>query len=151
MSSANPAKSIAAILPAPICTSCGVVVRPLTLGAYALLERIESPMISGAIVPVLETLPSLYILTHDGREVLERIDDIEALAIGWADTLPPSALRDIEVAARRQIAAMLDVVADESAKKKAATTAGSPRSRSGQPRRTAGPSTTSSGVPTPAP
>lgn len=152
MSTANPQKSIAALIPAPIATPCGVMVRPLTLGAYALLERVKSPMITGEAAPVLETLPSLYILTHSGRYVLEHLCDIDALALEWAETLPPSAIRDIELAARRQIAAMLDVIADETGgKKKVGTTAGSPPSRSGRPRRTDGASATSSGMPTPAP
>lgn len=145
----NPKKAIAALIPAPITTATGQVVRPLSLGVYALLERIDSPMLLPADAPpgdMLDLIPSLYILTHDAYEVYQTIGDIDRLAMEWATTLPASVIEEIESAASRQISAMLDVISDEgSNKKKADTTAGSSPSCNGQPRHTAGTLSTSCG------
>lgn len=124
MSASNPAKAIRALVPEPIVTPEGVAVRPLTLGAYALLERIQSPILTGAKTDVLGLLPSLYLLTRDGRDALASLGEIEALAVAWADTLPPTAIGAIERAATEQVRRMLDVVAQEGDGKKKAGTAG---------------------------
>lgn len=118
MSEANPVKAMSALIPEPITTPEGVVVRPLTLGVFALLERIKSPTLVRCKTDSLALLPSLYILTHDPREVLERFGELDALAVAWADTLPPHAIGAIEAAAAVQIQRMLDVIAPEGDSKK---------------------------------
>ena len=138
MSEANPVKAMRALVPEPIVTPEGVAVRPLTLGTFALLERIKSPTLVKCTTDSLALLPSLYILTHDPREVLERFGELDALAVAWADTLPPHAIGAIEAAAAVQIQRMLDVIAPEGDSKKKTTTAGSPPSCSGRARPTPG-------------
>lgn len=122
MSEANPRKAIAALIPQPIECPCGAVVRPLTLGMYAVLERIGSPLLGEEPADgALALVPSLYALTHDPAETLA--PGLFERSLAWADTLPPSALPEIRAAAARQVAALLDVV-PEAPQKKTATTAG---------------------------
>ena len=109
MSKANPRKAVAAILPLTVECPCGTTVRPMTLGMWAALERIGSPLVTGKEPKdTLELVPSLYLLTHDPREVLRGsfFDD----AVAWADTLPVSALEEIQRACYRQMGAMFDVL-----------------------------------------
>ena len=136
MSKTNPRKAMAALLPLAVECQCGAVVRPLTLGMWAALERIGSPLITcEAPKDSLELVPSLYLLTHDPREVLRSgfFED----AVAWADTLPVSALDEIRQACYRQMGAMGDVL-PEVKKKTGPATAGSRRSRTGRPASTAG-------------
>ena len=84
MSKANPRKAVAAILPLAVECPCGATVRPMTLGMWAALERVGSPLVTGKEPKdTLELVPSLYLLTHDPREVLRGsfFDD----AVAWAD------------------------------------------------------------------
>ena len=144
MSKANPVKAMRAVLPAPIDVGGGYRVRPLSLGMYAILERIGSPLITpGATPDVLETIPSLFVLTHDPAEALG--GDLFERALAWADQVPPAIIVDIRDAAVRQIRAMTDVV-PEAGKKKAATTAGSSRASTSPARPTAGATRTRSGA-----
>lgn len=109
MSKTNPRKAVAAILPLTVECPCGATVRPMTLGMWAAMERIGSPLITGEEPKdTLELVPSLYLLTHDPREVLRGsfFDD----AVAWADTLPVSALEEIRDACYRQMGAMFDVL-----------------------------------------
>lgn len=117
MSNANPIKAVRALIPAPIATSCGCVVRPLTLGMFAVLERISSPMLGEKPADgTLSMLPSLYALTHEPADTLA--PDLFARSLAWADTLAPAALVEIRDAAERQIKAMLDVVPEPNDVKK---------------------------------
>lgn len=100
---------MAALLPLAVRCPCGETVRPMTLGMWAALERIGSPLITGdEPKDTLELVPSLYLLTHDPREVLRGsfFDD----AVAWADTLPVTALEEIQRACYRQMGAMFDVI-----------------------------------------
>ena len=109
MSRTNPRKAMAAILPLTVECPCGAVVRPMTLGMWAALERVGSPLVTGKDAKdALELVPSLYLLTHDPREVLRGsfYDD----AVAWADTLPVSALEEITRACYRQMGTMFDVL-----------------------------------------
>lgn len=152
MSATNPEKAMRALLPEPVATACGVVVAPLALGRYALLERLKSPMLSGAEADTLALLPTLWALCAEPAAVLAALADPLPPAVAWADTLPPDAIGEIARAAREQVARMLDVIGQEQAKKKgAATTAGSPPSPSGPAKPTAGGLTKSSGACPPAP
>jgi len=109
MSKTNPRKAVAALLPLAVECPCGATVRPMTLGMWAALERIGSPLVTGKEPKdTLELVPSLYLLTHDPREVLRGtfFDD----AVAWADTMPVSALEEIQHACYRQMGAMFDVL-----------------------------------------
>ena len=100
---------MAALLPLAVECPCGETVRPMTLGMWAALERVGSPLVTGEEPKdTLELVPSLYLLTHDPREVLRGsfFDD----AVAWADTLPVSALEEIQRACYRQMGAMFDVI-----------------------------------------
>ena len=130
MSKANPRKAVAAILPLTIACPCGATVRPMTLGMWAALERIGSPLVTGKEPKdTLELVPSLYLLTHDPREVLRGsfFDD----AVAWAGTMPVTALEEIQRACYRQMGAMFDVL-PEVKKKSRPETAGSRPSPDGR-------------------
>lgn len=145
MSNANPIKAVRALIPAPIATSCGCVVRPLTLGMFAVLERISSPMLGEKPADgTLSMLPSLYALTHEPAETLA--PGLFERSLAWADTLAPAALVEIRDAAERQIQAMLDVVPEPNDVKKKDQTDGSLISRSGARKPTGGRTTESSGA-----
>ena len=139
MSTSNPDKAMLALIPETIRTSYGVEVRPLTLGVFALLERIKSPtLIDCGKVDTLALIPSLYIMTHDPAEVHAQWNDMEVRAVAWADTLPPQCVGEIEAAATVQIRRMINVIAPEGDGKKKATTDGLPPSPSGPPKPTTG-------------
>ena len=137
MAGANPKKAIAAILPRPIDVGFGCEVRPITLGMFALLESIDSPLFrekrEGEGVKAI--IPTLYCLTHSPADCLA--PGLEARAMEWADTVMPQLLPAVREAAERQIKAMTDVL-PEFSKKKAAPTAGSPSGSSGPREPTAG-------------
>ena len=148
MSRTNPRKAMAALLPLPLKTACGVTVRPMTLGMYAALERIGSSLVTGEEAKdTLELIPSLYLLTHDPREVFR--GNVLELAMAWADTMPVSAIEEIREACNRQMTALTNVIpeiAPEELKKNgAATTAGSQRSRPSRPKPSAGATSKSCG------
>lgn len=147
MSKANPRKAMAALLPLEIkVAGYDFAVRPVTLGMYAALERIGSPLITGKDPEdTLELVPSLYLLTHDPREVLtgSLVED----ALAWADTVGVDAVAAIRQAAAKQLNAALDVVPeddDDAPKKK--RTAGSPTSSATPRKPTAGAMRKSSGA-----
>ena len=137
---------MAALLPLPIGCGNGVTVKPMTLGMWAALERIGSPLVTGEEPKdALELIPSLYLLTHDPREVFR--GNIVDLAMQWADTVPVKAMDEIQRACYRQMNAAFDVMPEDDSKKarRAGTTAGFPRSSTGQPKRTTGASGKSCG------
>ena len=136
MSKTNPRKAMAALLPLAVKCPCGETVRPMTLGVWAALERIGSPLITGEPPKdALELIPSLYLLTHDPREVLA--SGFFDAAVAWADSLPVTALGEIRDACYRQMDAMGDVL-PEVKKKTSPATAGSRRSPTGRRASTAG-------------
>ena len=137
---------MAALLPLPIGCGNGVTVKPMTLGMWAALERIGSPLVTGEEPKdALELIPSLYLLTHDPREVFR--GNVVDLSMQWADTVPVKAMNEIQRACYRQMNAAFDVVPEDDLKKasRAGTTAGFPRSSTGQPKRTTGASGKSCG------
>ena len=149
MSKTNPKKAMEALLPLPIALPCGETVRPMTLGMYAALERIGSSLVTGQEAKdTLELIPSLYLLTHDPREVFR--GNILELAMAWADTKPVSAVEEIRAACLAQVGALTQVVPqaspEELKKNGAGTTDGSPRSRPSPPKPSAGASKRSSGT-----
>ena len=118
MAKPNPRKALAAFLPASIpIPGTDVAVRPLTLAAYAILEKIGSPLVVPSEgVTALDVIPTLYVLTHDPVEVM--CEDLAAASVAWADGLAPSALIPIEEAARRQVRAWLDVLPEVEKKRR---------------------------------
>ena len=147
MSKANPRKAVAALLPLPLKVSGGYAVRPMTLGMWAALERIGSPLVTcEEPKDALELVPSLYLLTHDPREVFK--GNVLDLAMQWADTVPVSAMDEIRRACYRQMDAAFNVMPELDPKKArgADTTAGCPRSSTGSPSGTGGASRKSSGA-----
>lgn len=141
MSKANPRKAMAAMIP-----PAQTVIRPMTLGMYAALERIGSPLVTGVDAKdALELLPSLYLLTHDPREVFR--GNILDLAMQWADTVPVSTMAEIRAACEAQLGAVMDVIPEVDPKKatSAVTTDGLPRSSTTSPSATTGHSGRSSG------
>ena len=134
---------MAALLPLAVECPCGETVRPMTLGMWAALERVGSPLVTGKEAKdTLELVPSLYLLTHDPREVLR--GSFFGDAVAWADTLPVSALEEIRDACYRQMGAMFDVL-PEVKKKSRPGTGGSRPSPTGRRARSAGAGTRSSG------
>ena len=116
MSKGNPRKAMAALLPMPLKVSGGFVVRPMTLGMWAALERIGSPLVTGKEPKdALEIIPSLYLLTHDPREVFR--GNVVDLAMEWADTVPVKAMDEIQRACYRQMNAAFDVLPEDDLKK----------------------------------
>lgn len=127
---------MAALLPLAVRCPCGETVRPMTLGMWAALERIGSPLVTGEPPKdALELIPSLYLLTHDPREVLA--SGFFDAAVAWADSLPVTALGEIRDACYRQMDAMGDVL-PEVKKKTSPATAGSRLSPTGRRASTAG-------------
>lgn len=142
MSKANPRKAMAALLPPG-----QAVIRPMTLGVWAALERIESPLITGKEAKdTLELIPSLYLLTHDPREVFK--GNILDLAMQWADTQPVGVVAAIKEAAYKQMNAFFDIVPQNDQKKttRSPATGGSHGSSTGRPAPTTGASRRSCGA-----
>jgi hypothetical protein len=120
MSRGNPQKAMAALLPLTVRVECeggSYEVRPMTLGMWAALERIHSPIVTG-IEPkdTLEIIPSLYLLTHDPREVFR--GNILELSMEWADRQPVGAVAAIKAAVDSQMAAVTDVIPEATQKKR---------------------------------
>ncbi|MBQ4385664.1 MAG: hypothetical protein II823_07095 [Kiritimatiellae bacterium] len=133
---ANPKKAVAAAMPLPIGD-----VRPMTLAMWAALEHIDSPLLKSSNpdgLAVLDLLPSLYLLTHDPREIFRA--NLLDLAMQWADTLPVTAIADIRRAAEAQMRTVAAVIPedDEEESRKKKVTALSPTSSTTPARRSAG-------------
>lgn len=107
----SPKSSIDALFPKPIDCGFDVRVYPLTLAHYALLEKINSYLVSANHVPdSIEVVKTLYICTHSARETMENFESLESLAFDWAEGLPPSLNTPIVEAIKKQIEAMRKVV-----------------------------------------
>ena len=128
----NPEPVLDALLPASIHVACGrVVVRPLTLATFALLDKIRSPLLTGdCSVRVIGLLPTLYVLTHGASVCLADLyaGRLEAVAIDWADQFPPKILSEIRDAAEAQIGKILYLIPppDDATSKKKETVGSSP-------------------------
>lgn len=125
MSRANPRKAIDALMPLSI-EAGGVTIQPMTLGLYAALEKIGSPLLTGETVQTLDWLPTLYLMTHDPEEAL--VGNLADKAFAWAKTQPVTIVESIRRAALAQMGRVEDVLPQ--AKKKRTrpnkvTTAGS--------------------------
>ena len=119
----NPKKALRSVLPRAIDVGEGYAVRPITLGMYALLERINSPLLTNAAQKggTLELLPSLFVLTHEPMEALE--GDLLAKSVAWADSVSAGIVERIRDAAFKQIQALTDVLPESGKQKKKTATA----------------------------
>lgn len=145
MSKANPRKAMAALLPLPIRCGQDTVVRPMTLGMWAALERIGSPLVTGEDTDTLGLIPSLYLVTHDPREVF--LGNVLDLAMQWADAQPVTLLEEVKNAIYRQLNDVFAVIPEDDSKKKKRPTGGLPSLPSGRQRNTAGDTVKYSGKP----
>lgn len=114
MSRANPFKAIDAIMPLPI-KAGGISINPMTLGLYAALEKIGSPLLTGETVQTLDWLPTLYLLTHNPEEAL--LGNLADKAFEWAKTQPVTVVEAIQRAAYAQMGRVSDVVPQAQKKK----------------------------------
>lgn len=122
MGSTNPKSATDALFPTPIKCGCGVEVYPLTLGHYALLEKINSYLVNGDHTPdSIEVILTYYICTHSAKETMDDFPNLESLAFAWAENLPPSMNNNIASAIIKQINTMskvIPIIDDEHGKKK---------------------------------
>ena len=118
MSRANPRKAIDALMPLPV-KAGGISVNPITLGLYAALEKIGSPLLTGETVQTLDWLPTLYLLTHDPEEAL--LGNLADKAFEWAKTQPVTVVEAIQRAAYAQMGRVSNVVPQAQKKKESQT------------------------------
>lgn len=114
MSRANPRKAIDALMPLSI-EAGGVTIQPMTLGLYAALEKIGSPLLTGETVQTLDWLPTLYLMTHDPEEAL--VGNLADKAFAWAKTQPVTIVESIRRAAFAQMGRVEDVLPQAKKKK----------------------------------
>ena len=114
----NPKAAIEALFPQPIDCGEGVEVKPFSLATYALLEKIGSYIIFPHDPSQEETIRSLYICTHDAKEVFKNLDQLSELAFEWASTIKPSMVNTITDAVLKQIAAVKNATPPEDDQKK---------------------------------
>lgn len=105
----------------------GVVVYPITLARYALLEIVESPFTtSGKPMTTGELIPSLFIICSP-KEVLKKYNTRKADALfedafEWAEGVDPASLNKIMQLAVQKIQDMMSVAPtsteDDNSKKK---------------------------------
>lgn len=137
MSRTNPRKAIDALMPLPVEVG-GLVIKPMTLGLYAVLEKIGSPLLTGETVQTLDWLPTLYLLTHDVEEALN--GSLADKALAWANTQPVTVVEDIRRAACAQMGRVEDVIPQSKKKtqRSAGMTAGSSNGSTMSPDATVG-------------
>lgn len=99
----NPKSALDALFPQPIDCGEGVSVKPFSLATYALLEKIGSYVILPHRPTQEEVLKTLYICTHDAKEVFKQLGDLDSFAFDWAETLPPFMLERITEAILKQV------------------------------------------------
>lgn len=119
----NPKSALEALFPQSIDCGEGVVVKPFSLATYALLEKIGSYIIFPHEPTQEETLASLYICTHDPKEIFKHFDELQDRAVEWAETLRPSMFRTMTDAVLKQIDIVKNAMPPEKAgdEKKAVT------------------------------
>ena len=86
----------------------GVTIKPMTLGLYAALEKIGSPLLTGETVQTLDWLPTLYLMTHDPEEALA--GNLADKAFAWAKSQPVTIVESIRRAAFAQMGRVEDVL-----------------------------------------
>ena len=109
----NPKSALEALFPQSIDCGEGVVVKPFSLATYALLEKIGSYIIFPHEPTQEETLASLYICTHDPKEIFKHFEDLQDNAIEWAETIRPSMFQKITDAILKQVEAVKNAMPQE--------------------------------------
>lgn len=109
----NPKAAIEALFPQSIDCGEGVEVKPFSLATYALLEKIGSYVIFPHEPTQEEVLKTLYICTHDAKEVFKGIDKLTNLSIDWASGIRPGLLPIITDAIFKQVDAVKDAAPPE--------------------------------------
>lgn len=109
----NPKSALEALFPQSIDCGEGVVVKPFSLATYALLEKIGSYIIFPHEPTQEETLASLYICTHDPKEIFKHFDELQDRAIEWAETLRPAMVQKITDAILKQVEAVKNAMPPE--------------------------------------
>lgn len=119
----NPKSALDALFPQPIDCGEGVIVKPFSLATYALLEKIRSYIIFPHEPTQEETLASLYICTHDPKEIFRNFETLQDDSIDWATTLRPAMFPKISDAILTQINLVKNAMPPEKAgdEKKAVT------------------------------
>lgn len=102
----NPKAALDALFPQPIDCGEGVEVKPFSLATYALLEKMGSYIIFPHEPTQEETLKSLYICTHDAKDVFKNFDKVGELAFEWASGLRPAMVNTITEAILKQVDAV---------------------------------------------
>ena len=77
---------------------------PLTLGQVALLEKIRSPLLTGA-ADAADVIPGLFLLSLPSAQGAKHLKTLEHDAFAWADTLTPADFRERWRAALEALAA----------------------------------------------
>lgn len=114
----NPKAAIEALFPQPIDCGEGVEVKPFSLATYALLEKIGSYIIFPHDPSQEETIRSLYICTHDAKDIFKNFDKLTELAFEWASTIRPSMVNTITDAVLKQINLVKNATPPEDDQKK---------------------------------
>ena len=87
----EPRKAIDAVLETDFTTEDGLTIHPLTLGRYALLELVESPFATGSEFTLVNTIPSVYVMSQPLSEVAgydsKNVRELKAKALEWADSM----------------------------------------------------------------
>lgn len=102
----EPAKAIDAVLETDFTTGDGITIHPLTLGRYALLELVESPFATGGEFTLVNTIPSVYVMSQPISEIAgydsKNVRELKAKALEWADSMEfKDYARAIDLIARR--------------------------------------------------
>ncbi len=111
----NPKSALEALFPQSIDCGEGVAVKPFSLATYALLEKIKSYIIFPHEPTQEEIIMSLYICTHDPKEIFKHFEDLQDRAVDWADSLKPVMVQKITEAVFKQIQAVRNAMPPEKA------------------------------------
>lgn len=90
-----------------------IVVYPITLARYALMELVASPLVKGGDLTPIALIPTLYIMTQP-REKLrgfnsKNIDAFIDNSMDWAEEISPVALGHLMTRISQSFKTMLDV------------------------------------------
>lgn len=146
--SKTPSPVLSAVTTGPRLVTDGEYIYPVTLAAYAILEAIGSPLLTGGSTPT-RWVPTLYLMTRPIRDVLPLYRDgsLETAALEWAVDIPVSAFRLLVDAAVSEIETALKAAEGMGGNEKGAdfpsATAGSSKSPNAPAAPTAGAGTPS--------
>ena len=113
----NPKRALAAV-PAAGEQVDGIMVREITLGLAAVLERIESPLVvgrkAGGEMRLGDMLPTVYVMTRPAVESERLLADgglpaLRSAAVAWADELPTATGMRLAAACGRAARRVADV------------------------------------------